>query len=160
MSAADFSVGGRPSSFKPEYVAQTEKLCALGATDIELADFFNVDPVTIWRWKYQFPEFRKAISTAKEAADDRVERSLYNRALGYQRKAVKIFMPANAGEPVYAPYTEEVPADPASMIFWLKNRRREYWRDRHPEDSTDTTVTVKVIGGLQETPKSEPESSA
>lgn len=28
--------GGRPTKFKPEYVAQAEKLCALGATDEEV----------------------------------------------------------------------------------------------------------------------------
>ena len=34
----------RPSKYKPEFVKQAEKLCALGATDIEIADFFEVEP--------------------------------------------------------------------------------------------------------------------
>jgi len=33
-------VTGRPSSYRPEFVTQAEKLCRLGATDAELADFF------------------------------------------------------------------------------------------------------------------------
>ena len=35
---------GRPSKFKPEFIQQAEKLCKLGATDIEVADFFDVEP--------------------------------------------------------------------------------------------------------------------
>ena len=41
----------------------------------------------------------------------RVKRSLYARAVGYNYEAVKIFMPANRKEPVYAPYVEHVPPE-------------------------------------------------
>jgi hypothetical protein len=33
-----------------------------------------------------------------------MERSLYQRGLGYSYDAVKIFMPAGAKKPIYAPY--------------------------------------------------------
>src|SRR6476660_3028590 len=56
-------------------------------------------------------------------------RSLYQRGLGYSYDAVKIFMPAGAKAPIYAPYTEHVPPDPTSAMFWLKNRDSEHWRD-------------------------------
>jgi hypothetical protein len=42
---------------------------------------------------------------------------------------VKIFMPAGAKKPIYAPYVEHIPPDPASAMFWLKNRDSEHWRD-------------------------------
>lgn len=42
---------GRPSKFKPEFIEQAEKLCKLGATDLEMADFFEVDVRTLYRWK-------------------------------------------------------------------------------------------------------------
>lgn len=35
---------GRPSGYKPEYAEQARKLCLLGATDQEIADFFEVTP--------------------------------------------------------------------------------------------------------------------
>jgi hypothetical protein len=38
--------GGRPTSCSPEYVAQAEKLCRFGATDAQLADFFDVSITT------------------------------------------------------------------------------------------------------------------
>jgi hypothetical protein len=42
---------------------------------------------------------------------------------------VKIFMPAGAKAPVYAPYVEHVPPDVTAAIFWLKNRDPAHWRD-------------------------------
>src|SRR5271167_3722254 len=56
-------------------------------------------------------------------------RSLYQRANGYSYDAVKIFMPAGAKKPVYAPYREHVPPDTTAAIFWLKNRDPAHWRD-------------------------------
>jgi hypothetical protein len=51
------------------------------------------------------------------------------RANGYSYDAVKIFMPAGAKKPVYAPYVEHVPPDVTAGIFWLKNRDPAHWRD-------------------------------
>ena len=48
---------GRPTDFDPAYVGQAEKLASLGATDIEVADFFGVDVRTIYRWKHAHEEF-------------------------------------------------------------------------------------------------------
>lgn len=121
---------GRPTAFKPEYVGQAQKLCALGATDIEIADFFRVDVRTVYRWKNEHPDFCQAIKVAKEIADDRVERSLFQRAVGYEQDEVKIFMPANSTGPVYAPYRSKIAPDTTAAIFWLKNRRSAEWRDK------------------------------
>jgi hypothetical protein len=122
--------GGRPTDYKAEFAAQAAKLCELGATDADLAEFFDVSERTINRWQVRFPEFCRSLKVGKETADDRVERSLFHRANGYTYDAVKIFMPAGAKEPHYAPYREHVPPDTTACIFWLKNRRKEQWRDR------------------------------
>lgn len=122
--------GGRPSDFKAEFCQKAQQLCESGATDAELADYFEVSTRTIYRWKAEYPEFCQAIKSGKDVADERVERSLYHKAVGYSHEAVKIFMPAGAPEPVYAPYTEHVAPDTTAAIFWLKNRRGEHWRDK------------------------------
>jgi hypothetical protein len=127
---AEGRLKGRPASFKPEYAEKAKKLCELGATDVEMADFFEVSARTLYRWLIKYPEFCQALKAGKESADERVERSLYHRATGYTYDAVKIFMPAGAKEPVYAKYREHVPPDTTAMIFWLKNRRSEDWRDK------------------------------
>jgi len=56
---------GRPTSFQPEFAVQAEKLCRLGATDAELAHFFEVDEATINRWKHVQPDFRASLKRAK-----------------------------------------------------------------------------------------------
>lgn len=126
--------GGRPTEFEESYVEQARKLALLGATDIQIADFFGVSERTIYRWKYDFPEFCQALKIGKEEADDMVVKSLYRRALGFEHDSVKIFLPKDAEEPVYAPFREIVPPDTTACIFWLKNRRREEWRDRQEHD--------------------------
>lgn len=121
---------GRPSSYKPEYAEQARKVCTLGATDQEIADFFEVDVRTVYRWKIDHDDFCQALMVGKSVADDRVERSLFQKAIGYEQDEVKIFMPANAEAPVYAPYRAKIAPDTTACIFWLKNRKREEWRDK------------------------------
>src|SRR5258708_18671547 len=100
---------GHPTHYKPEYCEQAKKLCALGATDAGRAYFFEVDRKTIHNWQTAHPEFREALQLGKKAADDRVVRTLHERACGYEYEAQKVFQ--YEGKPVYAPYTEHVPAD-------------------------------------------------
>jgi hypothetical protein len=120
---------GRPSKYIPEFATKAEKLALLGATDQEMADFFEINVATLYRWRNEHDEFCEALKSGKHTADERVERSLYQRAIGYEQDEVKIFMPANAKEPVYAPFRAKIAPDVTAAIFWLKNRRREAWRD-------------------------------
>jgi hypothetical protein len=42
---------GRPTKYQPEFAEQAYKLCLLGATDPEMADFFEVCVATVQNWK-------------------------------------------------------------------------------------------------------------
>jgi hypothetical protein len=119
--------GGRPSDFKPEFVEQARRLCSLGATDHELAEFFGVDTRTIYRWKNIHRRFCQAVKVGKEKADERVERALFNRAVGYTYKSQKVFQ--YQGQIVRADIENHVPPDPGAAFNWLKNRRPDRWRD-------------------------------
>lgn len=136
----------RPTKFRPEFVAQAAKLCVLGATDQEIADFFGVEVRTIYRWKADNDEFCQSLKAGKAVADERVERSLFQKAVGYEQDEVKIFMPANAGGPVYAPFRAKIAPDTTAAIFWLKNRRPDLWRDkRETELSGPGGGAIEVI---------------
>jgi hypothetical protein len=124
--------GGRPTKFKDEFVRQAQKLAELGATDREAAEFFQIDEATLYRWKHTHPEFCEALKVGKETADDRVEQSLYRRALGYSHDAVKIVTVDK--EVLHEPFVEHYPPDTTAAIFWLKNRRPDQWRDKREHD--------------------------
>lgn len=118
---------GRPTKYKPEYAEQTAKLCALGATDAQLADFFEVSISTINLWKVKHPAFSESISVPKEIADSRVEQSLYRRAMGYEHDEVDIRVVG--GEIVETQIRKYYPPDSTAMVFWLKNRKPTEWRE-------------------------------
>lgn len=140
--------GGRPSKYKPEFVEQAAKLTALGATDRELADFFQVTDRTLNGWKIRHPEFFQSLKLGKEAADARVEQSLYNRARGYSHDAVKILM-TKEGDVYREEYVEHYPPDTTACIFWLKNRKSAEWRDKQEvEHSGKLTLEELIIGSL------------
>lgn len=117
----------RPSKFKPDFVGQAEKLCKLGATDQEIADFFEVDVRTLYRWKGEYEEFCQALKSGKTEADNRVERSLFARANGYEHDEVDIRVVG--GGIVQTPIRKYYPPDTTAAIFWLKNRKPEEWRE-------------------------------
>jgi hypothetical protein len=71
---------GRPTSFKPEYVAQAEKLCALGATDQEIADFFEGNPTSDDFFSFALAVIRsdrRGVIAARKK--DRAERKVQRR---------------------------------------------------------------------------------
>ena len=125
---------GRPSKFKPEFVAQAAKLAALGATDREVAEFFDVDERTLHRWKHQNEAFCQSLKVGKEAADERVEQSLYRRAIGYTQDDTHFS--AYEGVVTQTPYVKQVPPDTTAAIFWLKNRKPTDWRDKQEVQHT------------------------
>lgn len=120
---------GRKSGFKEEYVQLAENYALLGATDEELADFFNVNVATLNRWKKQFPEFCESLKKGKAVADSNVASKLYNRAIGYDCKATKI-VTYEGKVTDQVEYVEHYPPDTTAAIFWLKNRQPGKWRDK------------------------------
>lgn len=146
MSEEPINLGGRPTKYRPEYDEQARKLCLLGATDQEIADFFEVDVRSIYRWKAEHDGFCQSLNAGKEVADERVRRSLYQRAVGYEQEEVKIFMPANADAPVYAPFRAKIAPDTTAAIFWLKNRDPEHWRDRREQVMSNPDGTALFSG--------------
>ena len=138
----------QPSGYKPEFAEQARMLCEKGFTDYELAQFFGVVRQTIYNWMSAHPEFLDSIKTGKEISDERVERTLFERACGYTFDSEKVFQ--FQGSIVRAKTVEHVPPDPTSMIFWLKNRRKEQWRDKQEVEHTgEMTLRELVLGAME-----------
>ena len=141
-------MAGRPTKYKKEYIEQVKKLCDLGATDMQLADFFSIDTATLNRWKLKYPEFCVSVQLGKETPNNNVERSLYNRALGYSHEQDDIRV-VN-GEIVITPTVKHYPPDTAAATFFLKNRKPKDYKDRH-DVIIDNSDLVEAFNKLSTT---------
>lgn len=124
------------SKYKGEESIDTaRKLVALGATDIEIAEFLKITPRALYKWRHRHPEFNDALLEAKAEWDRTVERSLFQRAVGYDVIEDKIFR--ENGETIIVPTKKHIAPSVTAQIFWLKNRKHQQWRDVHQvEDVT------------------------
>lgn len=130
---------GRPTKYKTEYCKQAAKLCKLGATDADLAEFFEVNEDTINEWKKVHPSFSESLKEAKEHFDDnKVEASLARRAQGFMR-VKQVFGPEGTVEMLQ----EEVPPDTTACIFWLKNRRSNKWSDKQDHVHSGSVAIIQ-----------------
>lgn len=167
-AAPERNKGGRPTAFKPEYPDLARKFCLLGAKNEDLARMFEVSDVTIDNWLKTNPEFLGAVKEGREVADATVAESLYRRAVGYSHPAVKIHWDKD-GEEYRAAYTEHYPPDTAAAFIWLKNRRKQDWRDKsevdvtHHHDAsnlTDAELAEIVAGRRRERTAEAPDDKA
>jgi len=108
----------------------------------EMSSIIGVSFTTIRNWIGTEGEFRDLVDSARDVADGIVEATLFHRAIGYSAPAVKIFYDSNKGEVVEHHYTEHYPPDVTAMIFWLKNRQPEIWREK--QEITHKTKDIKI----------------
>src|SRR5262249_18267510 len=107
----------RPTKYEPRFASEARKLCKLGATDRDLADFFEVATSTIWRWQVQHKGFCSALRVGKAEADERVVRALYQRAVGYSYDSEKVML-SREGAVIRAQFVEHCPPDVGAIKFW------------------------------------------
>lgn len=119
---------GRPTDYDPFMVAEAAGMAQMGATDAEICAAIGINHDTFYRWVRIVPGFSDAIKRG-EVHNDRVERTLLQKALGGTKKTVTIDSDGKRVEKI-----EEVAGDTTAQIFWLKNRRRDRWADRQEHE--------------------------
>ncbi len=134
---------GQPTKYKPEYNEQTYRLCLLGATDKQLAGFFEVHEDTINEWKKVHPEFSESLKKGKIQADAEVAEKLFHRAKGYYHPEDKIFCNAD-GDVTTVTTIKHYPPDTAAAFIWLKNRAG--WRDKQEREHSISEETATLLG--------------
>lgn len=126
---------------------QLTEWAALGLTDIDIAKNIGIGISTYYRWQDKEESIRQAIQEGKRSSDNRVENALYQRALGYDYWEEVESLDSNGEMRLVRRVKKHVPADTTSMIFWLKNRQPETWRDVKKIDS-DITVQSNPFDGV------------
>lgn len=114
---------GRPAK-PPADLSQVEVIASLGLTDTEIAIILGISERTLNYWKKN-PEFLQSLKRGKLKADFQIAKSLYEKAKG---------------------------GDTTAMIFWLKNRQPDRWRDRQQQEHSgpgggpiEHMLTVEVV---------------
>lgn len=91
-----------------------------GLNDEQIAKNMGIVVSTLYDWKNKFEDFSEALRKGKEVVDFEVENALLKSALGYT-------VMENGKE-------KYIPPNPTAIIFWLKNRKPDVWRDRKDID--------------------------
>ena len=117
---SDMSTPGRPTGYRPEYAEAARNYCELGATTAQLAKYFKVSPRTIDNWIVNFPEFGKAVRDTRVFGDEKVWRSIFERANGFYYTE-KCVVREGDKERVEIRTRYAKPELRAAMI-WLRNR--------------------------------------
>lgn len=125
--------GGRPTKYDAKYhVPWARGLAMRGATMEQMAEEMGVAVATLYVWRDAHPEFLEALNEGRQQTDLRVERSLYERAMGGKSKETKKVIEVVDGQPVVKRIEKverELAPDTTACIFWLKNRNPAMWRD-------------------------------
>lgn len=149
---------GRPTKYQPEYVEQAYKLCLLGATDPEIADFFGTCVKTLYNWRDEYPDFLQAIHDGKLKADAEVAYKLHGRATGFEweeEQIVKLKTGQFSEKYEIVKINKVVPPDTSAAIMWLTNRQKGLWRNTQSlqnldknGDPTDAPqrVQIEIVG--------------
>ena len=116
-----------------------------GLTDEMIAHNIGITTTTLYDWKKKYPQFAEAVKRGKEVVDIMVENALLKSAMGYKYDEVvkeRVFDYETETSIVVEVKrtTKEVAPNPTSLIFWLKNRKPETWRDKK---NIDAAVEVK-----------------
>lgn len=123
-----------------------------GLSDEQIAHNMGIAPKTLWEWKAKYSEISNALKKTKEVVDKEVENALYKSAMGYDYEEITEQRRYNKATGEYEMVVVEKkikhqPPNTASIIFWLKNRKPEIWRDKQEITNTEALEKLDSILG-------------
>lgn len=155
---------GRPGKYtlwlQPDNLEKVRNWRRNGATLDELSQLMHVGKTAIKEWQNRFPTFADALKES-EIYDDQAENTLHK--LGVEgwvtQEVVEEVMREADGTPitdadgnpklvVTKRITKQIPPQTTALIFWLKCRRPEIWREK--KEIYD--ASVEEVGGTIEIP--------
>lgn len=129
---------GAPAKYDPErHIPLIKGLARDGLTMAEMAEYIGIHKNTLTNWGKRYPELGVALKNGRAEADAKVEDSLFRKACGITVKEVRktVVEDANGNKTKRVEeYTKELPPDTTAIIYWLKNRQPDKWRDVRKAD--------------------------
>lgn len=147
-----------PSKYNPAYHDDWAwSLAIKGATNDEIADAFGITVRTFIRWRQKYPSLDEAVSQGKDVADAKVEKSLYQRAIGYKvtdsERIIELNPEDGSQKPIRVKNTEKnIAPDTMAIMYWLNNRKRTHWSQRQEvalsagDESDDVVIYLPANG--------------
>lgn len=128
-----------------------------GLTDEQIAKNIGISRASLYEWKKKEVDIFDALKKGKEVIDFEVENALLKKALGYTITLNKQKVTKN-GDVVDITEEVHVPPDTTAQIFWLKNRKKEQWREKvevvkTDEDLQNINKNISNIANLLNNPK-------
>ena len=124
-----------------------------GLTDEQIAKNIGINRTTLYDWKKKETNIADALKNGKEVIDFEVENALLKRALGYEYEE-ETYENGILTKKV----KKQVAPDTTAQIFWLKNRKKEQWREKvevvkTDEDLQNINKNISNIANLLNNPK-------
>lgn len=119
-----------------------------GLTDEQIAHNMGIRRSTLYEWRKKFTSISDTLKKSKEVADRAVENSLYKRATGYFEVVEKREKREHGVVVESVIITKQIPPDVTAMIFWLKNRKPDVWRDKTETAITETNGVLESLMAL------------
>lgn len=137
---------GSPAVYRKEFAEIARIVCSVyGSTQVELAKFFRTEKDTVFRWIRDYPEFEKAVYDRSTEMNMQIMRRLARRAQGFYADTEKIFYDTKRGDVVRVPTKEYYAPSESAIIFWLKNRMPEHWKDTKDVTTEESRHVVMEI---------------
>lgn len=127
-----------------------------GLTDAQIAKNLGIAYSTFCEYKKKDSEILEALKKGKEVIDYEVENALLKSAMGYEAEEViyerrKIARDEYELVPVKI-IKKQIPPNPTSLIYWLKNRRPDKWREKQLVE-VDTSKVDELLNKIRDEAK-------
>lgn len=114
-----------------EGLSQLRGWARAGLTNTQIAHNCGISRDTLDAWCKRFPGISDTLKAGKEVADLEVENAMYRSAVGFAYEE-KTFERKLDGEMVHTrTVSKQALPNTTAQIFWLKNRKRDVWKDSH-----------------------------
>ena len=115
-----------------------------GLTDEQIYTKLGIGKTTFYKLVKEHSELSERLKKGKEIIDYEVEKTLLEKALG-GKKTLKKEKVLKDGKKVS--YTEDIYITPdvTAIIFWLKNRKPEKWRDKVEVENKENKETLEKL---------------